>query len=76
MTRAVALWLAQSLLGAGVVIGWLAATRRAKRLGADFLERWLLPWRSLWTGGHRALVIVELVAAVLYAICSLLARAA
>lgn len=75
MTRAVTLWLLQSLLGAGLVMGWLAAVRSAKQLGAPAAARWLFPWATLSAAGRYALVAVEAAALVAYALCVWLARA-
>ncbi|MFO0625449.1 MAG: hypothetical protein U0325_07490 [Polyangiales bacterium] len=76
MTRAVALWLLQSLLGAGLMLGWFAASRRAKALGASRASRWLFPWASLWSAGRFGLLGFEAAALVGYAACVWLARGA
>ena len=75
MTRAVALWLAQSLLGAALVLGWFAASRRAKTLGASRAARWLFPWAALWTAGRVGLLVAEASALAGYVACAWLARA-
>jgi hypothetical protein len=76
MTRAVALWLLQSLLGAGLAVGWFAASRRAKALGAARAARWLFPWAALWSAGRFGLLVAEVSALVGYVACAWLARAA
>jgi hypothetical protein len=76
MTRAVALWLAQSLLGAGLVLGWFAASRRAKVLGAPRAARWLFPWAALGSAGRFGLIVTEVAALAGYVTCAWLARAA
>lgn len=76
MTRAVALWLAQSLLGAALVVGWFAASRQARSLGAPRAARWLFPWAALWSAGRFGLLVAEASALSGYVACAWLARAA
>lgn len=76
VTRAVALWLAQSLLAAGAALTWLAAARRAKRAGAPWPLRWLFPWAGAWRAGGAWMTAVALSLAGLYAACWWLARRA
>lgn len=76
MTLPVALWIAQSLLGAAAAMGWLSAASRAGRLGATGLTRWLFPWLALWRGGRVARVVLEALVLVAYAACAWLARGA
>lgn len=76
MTRAVTLWLVQSLLGAALVVGWFAASRRAKSLGATRAARWLFPWSTLWSAARYGLPVAEASALVGYVACAWLARAA
>lgn len=75
MTRAVALWLAQSLLGASLALGWFAASRQAKGLGATRAARWLFPWAALWAAGRVGLLVAEASALTGYVACAWLARA-
>ncbi|MEZ4390485.1 MAG: hypothetical protein R3A48_05265 [Polyangiales bacterium] len=74
MTLPVALWIAQSLLGAAAVMGWLSATVRAGRLGATGLTRWLFPWLALWRSGRVARIALEALVIVAYGVCAWLAR--
>lgn len=73
---AVSLWIAQSLLGAAVVLAWITAARRARAGGARWSLRWLFPWAQAWRERRYALVGVALSAAALYALCAALARRA
>ena len=75
MTRAVTLWLVQSLLGASLVIVWVAAARSAKCIGAPFAARWVFPWAALLAAKRPALLIAECAALVGYALSVWLARA-
>lgn len=72
----VALWVTQSLVGAGFVLAWITAARRAREGGVRWPLRWAFPWAQAWRDRRYGLLAAALGLAALYALCAWLARRA